>query len=383
MKIKIFIMSLLLLTTGCWNYRELNEYAIVTGIAIDYVDNKYEVSLLFANGKTKEEDKSQITLSSGNGDTIYEAIKNISLSTPKDINISHLSVVLISEEIAKEGINPVLDYLLRDPQSHQNFYILIAKNNKAKDILSVINPLSDYPSQNITATLKITEKLLSRITNANFNKFVSKLIEIGNNPVANSIVLIGDNKKGTKKEEQENSITSAYTKLDTLGIFKEDKLIDWANEEESIGINMLLGDVKTLYLNLPCDDKNNVVVTTSTYKIKNKVSKNKINVEISATGNIGEVGCKINLNDEKEIKKIEKNATNKLYSYINSAIKKAKDLNTDIFGYGNLVFKKYPRYFYTIDDWNKQFSKLDVDINIDLNINNTEALDKTIGELEK
>ena len=100
MKIKILIIAILLLTTGCWNYRELNETALATGMAIDYDKGKYEVSLLFANGKTKEEDKSQITLFSAKGDTIYEAIKNISLTTPKDIYISHLSVVIISDIIA-------------------------------------------------------------------------------------------------------------------------------------------------------------------------------------------------------------------------------------------------------------------------------------------
>lgn len=381
MKIKLLTILLLLFTTGCWNYRELNEYAIVTGISIDYDNNKYEVSALFANGKTKEEEKSQITLSTGSGNTIYEAIKNISLSTPKDINISHLSVVIISEDVAKNGITPVLDYLIRDPQAHQNFYIVIAKDTKAKNILSVINPLSDYPSQNITSTIKITEQLLARVTDASFNKFVAKILDKGINPVANSIILVGNEEEGTQKEKQENSVTKAYTKLDKLAIFKEDKLIDWADEEESIGINMLLGNIKSLYLNIPCND-NYIVVTTSSYSIKNNIKKDKISVNINAIGNIGEVGCSINLNNKKEIDKIEKLAKNKMYTFTNKALYKAKSLKTDIFGYGNLIYKKYPRYFNSIDKWDNMFQKLDIDINISLSITNTESLDKSIGELK-
>ena len=165
MKFKYIILIILLITTGCWNYRELNETAIATAMAIDYNNNEYEVSLLFANGKTKEENKSEITINSAKGKTIYEAIKNISLSTPKDIYISHLSLVIISSSIAKNGLNKVFDYLLREPQCHQNFDILISKNSDAKSILSVLNPLADYPSQNIVSTIKITEKMQARITN--------------------------------------------------------------------------------------------------------------------------------------------------------------------------------------------------------------------------
>ena len=248
---KLLIILLLICLTGCWNYRELNEYAIVTGLAIDYTDNMYEVSLLFANGKKSETEENQITVSSDKGNTIYEAINNIGLSTPKEIYISHLSVVIISEEVARLGVQPILDYLLREPQSHENFYIIIAKDTKAKNTLSVLAPQSDYPSQNITSSIKVNEQLQGRITNASFNEFVSKLLQKGFNPISNSIIIIGNEEKGTKKLEQENSRVSAYTKLDKIAIFKEDKLVDFASTDEGIGINMLLGNIKSLYLTIP------------------------------------------------------------------------------------------------------------------------------------
>lgn len=381
---KIFIISILLFTlTGCWNYRELNDYAIVTGMAIDYTDNKYEVSLLFSSSKkTEKEQNSIITVYSDTGNSVYEAIKNISLSIPKEIYISHLSTVIISEDLARNGVNPILDYLLREPQSHQNFYIIVSKDSKAKDILSVIAPMADYPSQNITSNIKITEQLQGRIINANFNKFVSKIIQNGINPVSNSIVLIGDKESGTKKEEQENSITGAQTKLDSIGIFKNDKLIDWANTEESIGINMLLGDVKMLYLDLPCEN-NKTVITTNSYNIKNKVEKNKIVVNITTEGMINEVGCDINLQDDKVIMQLQEEAKDKMKEYVYKAIDKAKQLKTDIFGYGNMIYKKYPKYFNSINDWNEYFPNLNIIVDIDFQLEEKGALEQTIGELKK
>ena len=157
---KILPLFIIFLITGCWNYQELNEYAIVTGMAIDFKDDKYEVSFLIANGnKSAEGEQTKTSLLSGEGITIYNAIKDISLASPKELYISHLSVVIVSEEVAREGITNILDYLLREPQSHQNFYLLVSKDTKASDILSILSPLSDYPSQNIASNISNTSKL--------------------------------------------------------------------------------------------------------------------------------------------------------------------------------------------------------------------------------
>lgn len=382
MKKIILMLTSIIILTGCWNYRELNDYAIATGMAIDYEDGEYEVSLLFANGSNKEDEDTQVTVRSEKGKTIYEAIKNISLSMPKEIYISHLSVIVFSEDMAKNGLRPALDFLLRDPQSHQNFYLIVAKDTKAKDTLTILTPLADYPSQNITANIKITEKLQGRITNASFNNFVSKILQKGSNPISNSIIIVGNETEGTKKEEQENSVASAYTKLDTLGLFKNDKLVGWTTMDESIGINMLLGDVEILYLNLPCNN-DNLVITSTSYKVKNNIEKEKITVNINASGMINEVGCSVNLEDPKNIQKYEQKAEEKMKEYINMAIDKAKSLKTDIFGYGNMIYKKYPNYFNSIDNWDEVFSNLKIDINVQFTLAHKGSLEQSIGELTK
>lgn len=382
MKKLLIMLTFILFLTGCWNYRELNDYAIATGMAIDYEDGEYEVSLLFANGSNKEDEDTQVTVTSEKGKTIYEAIKNISLSMPKEIYISHLSVIVFSEDMAKNGLRPALDFLLRDPQSHQNFYLIVAKDTKAKDTLTILTPLADYPSQNITANIKITEKLQGRITNASFNNFVSKILQKGSNPISNSIIIVGNETEGTKKEEQENSVASAYTKLDTLGLFKNDKLVGWATMDESIGINMLLGDVEILYLNLPCNN-DNLVITSTSYKIKNNIEKDKITVNINASGMINEVGCSVNLEDPKNIQKYEQKAEEKMKEYIKMAIDKAKSLKTDIFGYGNMIYKKYPNYFNSIDNWDEVFPNLKIDINVQFTLAHKGSLEQSIGELTK
>ena len=40
MKYKILIIPILLMMTGCWNYRELNQLAISTAMSIDLTEDK-------------------------------------------------------------------------------------------------------------------------------------------------------------------------------------------------------------------------------------------------------------------------------------------------------------------------------------------------------
>ena len=61
-KILILIITLFSLS-GCFNYKEINEYAIVSGISIDQKENdpsKYEVGIQIMNAKKDEESENSL-----------------------------------------------------------------------------------------------------------------------------------------------------------------------------------------------------------------------------------------------------------------------------------------------------------------------------------
>ncbi len=95
MKRLILVISLIIVCTGCFNYNELNDYAIATGMAIDKADDGYEVSMLISNSPKSSEKNYTTVVYSGKGKTIYEAIKQIGLISPKELYIGHLSILII------------------------------------------------------------------------------------------------------------------------------------------------------------------------------------------------------------------------------------------------------------------------------------------------
>ena len=371
---------------GCWNYRELNEYSIVTGMAIDYTDDQYEISFLISNIQkdNKSNQSSKVVVLSGQGDSVYEAIKNIGLASSKELYIGHLSVIILSEDIARNGIWEALDFLLREPESRKNFYLVLAKDFSAKDILAIISPLDEFPSQNISKSIVLTSQLQAMVNKTSFNTAMSKLLTHGTELNMNSVTIVGDEEDGTKQENTEKSILDAYLKLDVIGLFKDDKLVSWADNEESIGINLIHGKIDEAYFQIPCDDG---YIIVNTEKMTREITPSLVNnipaVDIKEEFNliVTDSTCYTNLTDPKNIELINHESEDIIKEIIKKSINLAKENKTDIFGFGNLFYTKYYNYYKNIEEeWNdKIFPNLNVNVDIKVHVTSTGTAQITKG----
>lgn len=365
---KLLIIPLILLLSGCYNYRELNELAITTGIAIDKEEN-YKVTIMIANSKKEGSDGSispQATVYEGNGDTIYEAFKDTSLALSKQIYLSHIDVLVLSEEIVKNNLNDVIDFLFRYPQTRNNFQLVLAKDKKAGDILKITTPLETFPSQNLAKNLEITDKLQGFTYTVDFTEFVKTLTTEGVNPVLPSVTIIGDVESGNKNENIEENKPQTYLKLDMLGIFKDNKFVIYADSDESKGINIINNKVYILGVIIDYNDKK-VVTEITEMKTDFEVKNNKVIINIKTNGSIQEIDSNVNLDDNKVIDEIKNKDIEKIKEYVNKAIDLAQKNKTDIFGFGNYVYKNdYKNYN---ENWDEViFPNLEVEINVDLKL---------------
>ena len=391
MKKIILLFILLFCICGCWNYKELDDYSIITGISIDKSDDKYEVSVLISNaskssGESPDSSQSKSVLYSSKGNSIFKALKDIALISPKELYLDHFSILVISEEIAKEGIYNVVDFFLRYPNSRKDFSVAIAKDCKAKDTLKIITPITDFPSQSIADNLMFSTNLQGAISNVNYNELIYNLIAPGKEVVMNSIKIIGDKKEGSKSENIESSEPKTYLKLSNLAIFKDDKFVSWTSEEESYGINIINDKTTEMYIKIKIND-GYVVINPVNFKtdIKVKFKNTKPQISIIASGNakIMEVNGKIDLANNSVIEEIQKKANEKIKNYIKKGIKVASDNETDIFGFGLKIYKNNPDYFNKIKkDWNKDLKNLDIKIKSDLIIKSISSTQNSVEVLD-
>ena len=118
----IFIILIIASSSGCWDYREIDKLSIVTGIAIDRGENsKYR--LTFEIVDTQEggiEKKTKSKLIESEGETIFDAVRNASKVTSPRPYFGHMRIVILSEQIAEEGVIDIIDFLNRDPEPRLN-----------------------------------------------------------------------------------------------------------------------------------------------------------------------------------------------------------------------------------------------------------------------
>lgn len=378
MKKIIISLFLLLIVGGCWNYKELNDYAIATSMAIDYVDNEYMVSFLISNGKKSDDGKKfQPILYSGRGKSIYEAIKNVDLISMKQLYIGHLGSVVISDKVAYGGIYDALEFLLEDSGSKKNFYVFLAKDCKAMDVLSITTPISN--NEAILMSSNDSYKLQGSVVDKTFSDVIYELINDGIDTFISSYVVVGDINDGSSMDNLESTIPNTYIKLDDLGIFKGDKLVAWADKNISKGINVINNSANEIYVNIDCDD-GYIIVNTNDLKTSKEISKDRIKINTMGHASISEVTCNIDLRNKDNIDKIEKDINNKIKELIKNGYDFVRENGSDIFGLGLEYYRNNPNEYKNID-FNYIYSNINPEIVVDIDIKNSGNIKQSLRRI--
>ena len=393
-KIKIIlgIFILCLFTSGCWNYRELNELAITTGISIDVKDDKYIISYMIANSKKSQDSsgksEANTVVLSGEGKSVSEAYMDLNTKNPKTPYISHLEVIIISEDAAKEGIIKILDFLMRNPESRKEFLVVLSKDTTASSILETLSPLEAFPSQNVAQNIITNKDNQSTIMLEDYSDFVSIVLKQGINPVLSAVEIEGEKEESKKQESLESSTPSANIKLNTLGIFKDDKLVGWADEKETVGINIINNEAGSVLLSAKCD--NEYMASTLTNigtesKITWEGENPKIKLNVKATGALVEINCKRNLEEKNTIEELKKDFENSLTELLYNSIELAqKKYKSDIFGFGNKVYKQdFKKWNEIKNNWdNEIFPNIKFELEVDIALSSKGSFEQTILEVK-
>jgi len=222
---KHLILLITLFLCGCQSNQEINNLSIVNSMGIDIKDNKYIVSIQVLDTSKKDENNQenmeQSLVYTTSGNNISEALNKFFVKTPKKLYLGHLSLVLISEQLAKDNINNITDYFLRDNSVSKNFTMLVSKDGHIEDIIKKLESNTTYPTGNILGSVEVSSNVRGSSIDIKFTKFMSDLNTRGKNPVLGAISISEDN-----------------LSINHIAIFKDEKLVGYLNDDENIGYNI-------------------------------------------------------------------------------------------------------------------------------------------------
>ncbi|MFC5647872.1 Ger(x)C family spore germination protein [Paenibacillus solisilvae] len=379
-----FITVAILILTGCWNRKELNELSITTALGFDKNKDKdgYHVSVQLINPSeiAAKNAGSQrlpvVTLQIGTERTIFESIRELTRSTPRKIYTSHLRILVIGEELAREGIAKVLDGLSRDHEMRTDFYIIVAKNTTANEVLEILTPLEKIPANKLFSSLETTENSWGASSKVDLHQLIFDLVDKGKDPVLAGIRIKGNPRLGHTRANLDSATPPTVLEYQNLAVFRKDKLVGWLNSKESKGYNYIQGNIKSTIVRVSCPDGGNlnVELLKTHHKIKGRIVNGhpEVDVSVRAEGNIGEVECMMKLGTDRSISIIEKKVRAEIKGTMQQAVRKAKKYQSDIFGFGTAIHRaNYKVWSQLQDHWEQEFVDLPVHITVRVKIRRT------------
>lgn len=381
--LKVIILFILILSTltGCWSRRELNSLAIVLGVGIDVSDNPNQIDVTAQIVKTSAIKSGKDKSGGGEaaywnakltGDRDFEIFRNFTHEVARKLYVAHNEVLIFGRKLAEKGIRDQLDLFCRDHEMRLNQWVLVARD-RASDVLDTKPTLEKIPAEKINSMLQIQF--------ANSETIPVQLIDLMTmltSPTTSAVLPIIE-----VDGEGDNKVIS----LSGTAVFKQDKMIGELNRGETRGLLWINGKAQSgiLTVEIP-EGKADIEIGESQSTLKSEFKDGKLTVgaDIVVPCTIGsQTGIK-NLADVKTVQKLEDATQKAIRDEIARCLQKAKDLHADIYGFGELLHKKDPGEWKSIEkDWDSYFQDMELDVSVKVTLRASGRITQPVAPPEK
>jgi len=380
---KLILWFFMLFTlSGCFGGREINDLEIVIGIGVDKNESAGNILLTAQIVKENEtggtgkdgggEDKAFWNVNS-TGNSIFEAVRQITHKTGNRLFISHNQAVIFGKDIASEGLEKYIDFFLRAHEMRPTALILIAED-RASDVMDAKPETEKFPAVNIEKLVE-SYAFTSHLYKVNMKDFASCMMSDTKAPMAPLVSVMQD------KENKDIYVSG-------LAVFKKGRMVGKLNEDEVRGLLWVLGKVKSGVITVSSPNEQGSAVleilsakskVTPELKDKRIVMHIKIKEELS----LSEQTTTENLATDSAFERMQKASAEIIRQEILAAFDKSKELNADIFGFGEMLHKKYGNEWKALkDNWDDLYPSVELKIDVESNIIKTDLLKKPAWQSE-
>lgn len=381
-KALIPLFLILLFCTGCWSSHEINTMAITICLGIDKTDGGYLVTKQVLNptalAMQTGGEETPVVLYVQKGENLFSAFRKIVTESPRKVYNSHIRMVVLGENLARDGIKDILDYFMRNQEFRTDFYYVIAKNATANEVVGILTPLESVPGIKLYLSLENSEKSLGIASTVNSIDLVQKILADGINPVLPGIEIISK----AEYSNIENADDERRLQYTGMGVFQEDKLIGWLSEDEAKGYHYIIGNVGKYPEHVLYNEREQMIceVLNSQSKMTASCKEDKpsVCVELKMAMNIVTVEGNFDITKQENKKILTELMEKRIKLLCEKAQKKAQqELHSDIFGFGEVVHRKDPELWKEIkDNWDAEYVMLPVHYDITVEI-------KQAGQISK
>jgi spore germination protein KC len=391
-KLPLVILTVFPLLSGCWDRLELEERAVVLGISIDTAEPEevqQEGAITFHSDNVSFPKKDLISVSvqiaipgkiqlgpsensgSGKGGTVQsvwvvkvvgytldDALVNLQQQISGRLFYGHLRVIVVSEAVARRGMENINDFLRRNSEVRRMAWMLISRG-RAEELMKSKPQLERVPTLYLISTMDSAVRM-GRFPQNYIGMFWSNMSKKGQEAFLPYVEM--------KKEQN--------IELKGLAYFRNDKMVG-ATRSLEMGTYMSLKGVNPAgyrgFVQIGNPPGTVTVYATSrrasvSVRIIDNVPHFQVNVftEINVEEKFSDTFA---LNNSRILEEIRKENRRQLSEAAERLIKETQRAGSDIFGFGEYLRAKRPGFWdrsvKTKERWQEMYKTVSVDVKVD------------------
>lgn len=388
MTLAVLVASLTMLT-GCWNYQEVENRYIVSGLAIDKGQQGYRYHMTFevldiAGGGQDGQMKGKVIKADGN--TIADAVDNASKISDKNLFYSDCKIVVFSKQIAQEGLTQVLDWFNRDTKPRFTVQMFVSNEKTAGEIFEAGQKGGQQGgqgggqggdqqggqgggTQGGVISTQISNSMEAVSTGGKSKQM--HLYDVDN-------VLLGEGKALTLPCLQKSNQKNPSVEVNGTAVFNGDKYAGFLNDDQTRYFLFMNGVQNTTLLVGEDSSKKNIAlqIIRNEVSVTPQIDGDKISMKVKVKMECGfdEENSQQNYLLQNGVKGIEGFADKTLKEDIGGEIRRVQNqIGCDIFGFGRRIYQENPNEWKKLKPtWQQKFRTLPVEVEPDVTIVNTE-----------
>jgi len=390
LKIRLFFLLLVIalfitITGGCWDRNEPENRGFVVAAGIDYHEDQklYEMVVQVADpealGGGQNGNGSQgppATIFSAKGHTPFQAARDLTLHTTREPFFSHSELLVISESVARQGLGPVIDFFYRERQTRLiTMPIILEEGKSITEFLRTDIPLEQFSAEGLVRQVELSA----------FERAVFPSRTLSEALIASSLpgreIMIGKAILGEQTEEdmlgEEKEAIRSTVHLEGGAAFSGDKMRGWFDQKQVRGWFWIQGILERGMVIIMCPAHDIHPMGIEIYEVNSTMEpvvtdegEYRVKLFIQACGRIQDQLCPSGyIWDDKMARSLNQRLAAVVRNEVKDSLERAQELGTDVFGFGNLFYrKKFQEWEKVEDRWEEIFKTLPVDIEIEARV---------------
>jgi len=370
-------LCLALASAGCWDRKEPDDmvYAVALGFDIDD-DGDYVAIAQFANpmaakggvGPGSQPARSALFWTNcAKGRTPFDALANLSPALSREMTVSNIEVLLISEKLAKRGIAPIIDLVARDNELRLTVSAAVV-DGSLKSLLESQFPEDPIPALSIQRMLNPVHFIDPSAMSPGLLQSIADMLRPGQDlllPVLRLNAGAGsesgaepgpdsglDSSSNSKSGMGSTSPGSPVTHIGSAA-FHRDKMIGWLDGHESRGANFARSRSQhsPISVQSPAGGLVSIHVTHVASTVSPRYIDGHVSVLVKARveGHVqGQTGLEdgragVDFANPESLRDLRSCLAQCVREDIEHALAKSRKYGSDFIGLGNAVYRRLPR----------------------------------------